>query len=316
MSNLPDGIEANRIITEIDPAAIKAAVEGLGTDEVLAIKTDLSRQDCNAIGEALGRGWPLWFRRDGDVIWMRSCKSALSVQIDERPLGYYVEMIERDEPFAFLRYGDMLACVTDTLYEGYGFQKFTPGLKADMLRTLVEYHRDPHYIMALAPVYHFKRLGLWGHVAHFLHDNDLDDIGWVCTEVFNRAMLKGELWPFVQALRNTDTFVVGPAKFAPLTETTLPDAALLVIPDRECYAQMDEMTDAILAHRPRPAVVTISAGPAAVVLIHRLWPVIGKSTTLISIGTAWAPFAGVAEHVDHRRITEETMRHNLGEESG
>lgn len=302
----------DKVITEMDPEVIREAVEGLGTDEVLAIETRLSPQDRAVMAQALGRGWRLMFRRTHGHIWMRSCESSLTAQITDRSLRYYVNMIESGKPFAFLRYGDMLSCVADTLYPGFGFQRFTPELKADMRRSLLEYHRDPRYIMALAPISHFKRIGLWGHVAHWLHDNGLDDIGWVGTETFSRAMLNGNLWPFIQALRNANTLIIGPPKLAPLTEAVLPDATFLPISPHECHAQTEEIIAEILA-QPSPDVITFSAGPAAVVWIHRLWPIIGQHSTMISIGSLWGPFVGVAEHGGHRRITDETMQRNLGQ---
>jgi len=302
-------LEYDRIITRVDPDIILAAIDGMGADGTLAIRTDLNRRDCIAIERALGRSWRIRFRRAGDVIW--TCNSSLMVNVIEHPLDHYAGMLERGETFSFLRYGDMLACVADTLYPGYGFQVFTPELRADMLRSLVEYYRDSHYLMALAPVYHFRRMGLWGHVARFLRDNHLDDIGWVGTEVFNRAMMRGELWPFIRALRSADTLVVGPEKLAALGESVLPDAEFLSIPDRGCHAQMDEMVEAVLVRRS-PAVITVSAGPAAVVLIHRLFPSIGDRTTMISVGSLWGPFIGRPEHGDQCKLRGETMQRNLG----
>lgn len=288
-------------------------VEGLGVDEILAVRTDLNRADRRTLGRALGKHWGMRFRRtdEGDLIWMRSCTSALGVKIHRRSLSWYVDRIKSRTPFTLLRWGDYLA--TETVYPGFGFQAFTPELRADMRRILAESVRDdPHYVMALAPIYHFVRMGLWGHTAHLFAEFDLLDAHWVSTEIFNRHMFKGELWPFIRALRSVRVLVVGPHFIRPVMVDTLPGAAFLEIPEKHAHSATEETIEAISTH-PEVDVITISAGPAAQVWAHRLWPTVGQTTTVINFGSTWMPFAGLPGHVSHHGLTEKTMRRNRGE---
>lgn len=287
--------------------------QSLGIDEILTVRTDLGPKDRRKLGRALGRHWGMRFRQTEEgLIWMRSCTTAKTLKIHPRPLSWYTNRIKNGKPFAFLRWGDYLA--TETVFEGFGFQEFTPELRADIRRVLEEYVSDPAYVMATTPIYHFVRLGLWGHVAHLFAELDLLNIHWVSTEVFNRAMHRGELGPFIQALRSVRVLVVGPLWMRPVTDTVLPSAAFLAIPPNNAHEKTSATMAAILAH-PEVDVIMISAGPAAQVWTHDLWMHLGQTTSIINWGSTWAPFVGKMGHKSHANLTEETMRRNRGEQA-
>jgi len=309
----PVDARGGKAVTEVTPETLRAALDELGTDEILAVKTDCNRSDCTAMRQAFGRSWRIGFRRHGDWIWTWSNRTALTVRTTERTLADYVGMIERGEPFTWLRYGDgAFGCALNTIYPGFGFQTFTPELRADIRQSLAEHYPDERYVMALAPKHHFARMLMWGNVAHFLHDNDVD-VEWAPTSTFVKALLEGELGPFVRALRDTETLVVGPPKFAPVTVDLLPDAAFLPIPPRQCHTHKAAIVEAILA-QDLPAVVAISAGPAAQAIIHELYPFIGDRSTLLSLGSLWGPFVGTLEHECYRHLSDEIMRRNRGDD--
>lgn len=297
-------------IVDVDEVTLELT-RSLGIDEILGVRTDLGPKDRRKLGRALGRHWGMRFRQTEEgLIWMRSCTTAKTIKIHPRPLSWYVDRIESGKSFAFLRWGDYLA--TETVFEGFGFQDFTPELRADIRRVLEEYVSSPAYVMAMPPVYHFKRLGLWGHVAHLFAELDLLDIDWVSTEVFNRAMHAGELWPFFRALRDVRVLVVGPLWMRPITDTVLPGAAFLPIPPNNAHSATEETMAAILTH-PEVDVIMISAGPAAQVWTHDLWTHLGHTTSIINWGSTWAPFLGKIGHMGHRSITAEAMQRNRGE---
>jgi len=166
--------------------------------------------------------------------------------------------------------------------------------------------------MAMSPVYYLARIGLLGHVVAFLEEHNLTDTEWVEINVFNAALAAGELGPFIQALRRTNTIIVGPRYYSALTESVLPDATYFPIPSTQCYSQVDEIEAGILELTQQPATITFSAGPIAQILIHRLYPFIGKDSTMIDLGTMWGPYVGKVEHAFHRPITHEIMKENLG----
>ena len=310
MNSLPAGIQSRKVITELEPEVLREALKSLRIDEILVIETDLNREDCTVLLRTFGKHWRCRFKRDSDTIWTRSCKVDLPIPIHYWPLSHYVNMIDSNKPFVFSRYNDgEWNYMVDTILRGRK-QKITPMLREDVRQTLIHRHEDPQYLMAMSPVYYLARIGLLGHVVAFLEEHNLTDTEWVEINVFNAALAAGELGPFIQALRRTNTIIVGPRYYSALTESVLPDATYFPIPSTQCYSQVDEIEAGILALVRRPAVITLSAGPAAQILIHRLYPHIGKHSTMIDMGSTWGPFVGRVEHAVHRNITKEMMERN------
>ena len=291
---------------------LTGVIERLKTGGLLALK----RGDHRILTKVFDKRWPHYFCKDGDVIWTRICRREGSSEVSwkEQPLAYYVNLLQRDIPFSYLRYGDgEWNCALETLCPGYGFQEFTPTLRKDVQMSLAEYHRDPRYIMTLAPVHHFRDRGLvqWELITAFLREHDLD-IEWACTEAFNRAVCRGRAWPFIRHLQQHSIVIVGPPRYSAL-KALFPKAAFVVIPPEHCHAELAAIQKNILAQK-HPAIVLITAGPACVTLIHKLWPHIGDRSTMIDWGSLWAPFIGRTEHGAHVNLLKMSglMEANIG----
>jgi len=285
----------------VDSQLLKGVVEKLKTGGVLALRGG----DARILAEVFEKRWTHYFCKD--VVWTRICRREGSSEVawKERPLAFYMDLLRRGVPFSYLRYGDgEWNCALETMCLGYGFQDFTLALCRDIQESLIEYHKDPHYIMTLAPVYHYRDRGLyqWELMTAFLRERGLDTIQWACTQPFNRASETGKLWPFVQHLQQCDIIIVGPARYQALYKL-FPKAAFVVIPDQHCHAQLAAIQKDVLAQK-LPAIILITAGPACVALIHKLWPHVGDSSTMIDIGSLWAPYIGRTEHGAHVRMLE------------
>lgn len=283
-----------------DSQLLKGVVEKLKTGGILALKGG----DHRILAEVFEYRWPHYFCQSGNTVWTRICRAegSSSVSWKEQPLAFYLDLLQRGVSFSFLRYGDgEWNCALETMCSGYGFQRFTPALCEDIQMSLIEYHKDSQYIMTLAPVRHFRDRGLyqWELITAFLREYDLD-IEWGCTEPFNRAICAGRAFSFIQHLQQSDIIIVGPKRNRPL-QTLFPSAVFVDIPDKQCHTQLDEIQKGILAQR-HPAIILITAGPACVVLIHKLWPLVGDRSTLIDFGSLWAPFIGMTEHGAHVNI--------------
>ena len=295
-------------------AQILNAARGLvKTGGVLALRGG----DTRILAEVFEKRWTHYFCKDDDVIWTRLCRCEGSSEVTwkEQSLAYYVELLQQGIPFSYLRYGDgEWNCALETMCPGYGFQEFTPELRKDIQDSLISYHRDPRYIMTLAPVHHLRDRGLvqWELITAFLREHNISDIEWACTEAFNRATCTGKLWPFVQHLQQHDIIIVGPKRNRPL-QKIFPHAIFVDIPDKHCHSQLDKILRDVLAQK-HPAIVLITAGPACVALIHKLWPHIGNRSTMIDWGSLWAPFLGRTEHGAHVNILKipGLMKRNVG----
>lgn len=300
-----------------DPALLRRAIGLLKTGGVLALRgvdPSVGRSaHAKMLSAVFEERWQFYFCRDGDVIWTRICRREGSSEVTwtDPPLSYYMDLLKRGVPFSYLRYGDgEWNCALETICPGYGFQKFTPALCRDVQVSLVKYYKDHCYIMALAPIYHFRnRMGSWELIASFLRENSLN-IEWVSTQPFNRASEMGKLWPFIQHLQQRDIIIVGPPRYKKL-RSLFPEAAFVTIPGKHCHAKLAAIQEEVLAQK-LPAIILITAGPACVVLIHRLFEEIGRHSTMIDIGSMWAPYIGQTEHGAHQRMTKEVMGRNVG----
>lgn len=260
--------------------------------------------------------WWLCVCRDGDVIWTRICRpeDASTVPWESPPLAHYVDLLQRGIPFSYLRYNDgEWGSLLETIYMGPGYQRFTPELAQDLQASVIEYHRDPHYYMGLTVMHHFiGPVRQWELITAWLRENNLGDLKWVDAGTFNRASECGDLWPFIRELQRSDIIIVGPDRYRPLLKL-FPRAAFVSIPETQCHAQLPAMEKAILAQK-LPAIILITAGPACNVLIHKLYSKIGSHSTMIDMGSLWAPYIGKIEHMVHfpDRMTDEIMARNVG----
>jgi len=304
-----------------DSDLLRKAIGLLKTGGVLALRgVDLSSSrnvHGRMLSEVFEHRWHYYFCRNGDEIWTRICRAGrgqTEVFWEDPSLAQYMDLLRGGVPFSYLRYGDgEWNCALETLYPGFGWQTFTPELREDVRRSLIEYHRDPCYIMALAPVYHYRdRQRQWELMGSFLRAYHLTDIRWVSTQPFNRASETGKLWPFIQHLQQSNIVIVGPERLGALKKL-FPGASFVTIPDRHCHARLPAIQRAILAQK-LPAIILITAGPAEVVLIHRLFEEIGDSSTMIDIGTMWGPYIGRPERGGHSAVTPERLAHNIGKQ--
>jgi len=224
-----------------------------------------------------------------------------------------MDLLQRGTPFSYLRYGDgEFNGVLETLYPGYTYQRFTPALRRDLQASLADYYKDPHYVMSLAPVYHFRDKGQrsWELIATFLRENDLTGMRWASTQTFNDASQAGQLWPFIQLLQQSNVVIVGDRRLKKLNKL-FPSAAIIPVPDKHCHAQSRKLRKAILAQN-LPAIILFTAGPATVTLIHKLYPHIGDTSTMIDIGTMWGPYVNQVWRGGHRGMIPDVINKNLG----
>jgi len=166
--------------------------------------------------------------------------------------------------------------------------------------------------MSLAPVYHFRDRGQrsWELITAFLRENNLTEIKWASTQTFNDASQAGLLWPFIKHLQQSNIIIVGDPRLEKLHKI-FPDAAIIPVPDKHCHAQSRKIREAILAQK-LPAIILFTAGPATVTLIHQLYPLIGDTSTMMDIGTMWAPYIGQVWRGAHRGMIPDIVNKNIG----
>lgn len=306
----PQSLDALLVCNIANPQLLKRVTGLIKTGGILALRGVRAK----AIREVFLPHWQFSFCRDGDVIFTRVCRREGSSEVlwDELPFAHYMDLLRRGVPFSYLRYGDgEFNGALETLYPGYTYQRFTPELREDLQVSLIDYYADPHYIMSLAPIYHFRDKGQrsWELIAAFLRENDLTDIVWASTQTFNDASQAGQLWPFIQHLQQSNVVIVGDPRLRALNKI-FPRAAFIPVSNKHCHGQSQEIQKAILA-QDLPAIILFTAGPATVTLIHKLYPHIGDSSTMMDIGTTWGPYVGQVWRGGHRGMIPGVINKNI-----
>jgi hypothetical protein len=236
---------------------------------------------------------------------MYQARQESEVNVYSQGLKFYAEKLRNNEPFAFVRYGNgEWDCILDLYYRTRsGSQKFTPDLRMAMIDSLTQPHSGDYYT-ALQSVSFLGRIGLLWQAEEWLANNKLEPL-WHDGEVFTKASAKGQLYPLIAAMKQHQVVAVGPPWLAKLkfADKHIP------VKSHDCWVQAGAIEKQL--RTLKDVVISFSAGPAAKVLIHRLWPVLGKHSWLIDFGSVWDPYCNIHSRRYHKRITPVVQRRNL-----
>jgi hypothetical protein len=227
------------------------------------------------------------------------------MQVREPGLQFYVDLLNADRKFSFVRYGNgEWDCIFGTFHKTRsGSQTFTPQLRQALEDSIVQAHRADNYFMAIQNAASLEKSALLGKVEGWLSGKP--PIDWHLGDVFHRASSSGQLAPLVDALSTQRVVIVGPPWLM-----SLPFASVFVpVEPQNCWDQVDEI--AAQLSKLSNAVISFSAGPAAKVLIYRLFPIIGSSCWLLDFGSLWDPYCGVKSRNYHKLMDDQTLKTNL-----
>jgi hypothetical protein len=135
---------------------------------------------------------------------------------------------------------------------------------------------------------------------------------WHDCRVFYRYSKHGRLYPLIETLQNLDIpiVVVGPNRLRALHNKAFPIAHFIPIPGQDCYRLKSRLIRQCLAVKG-PAFFAFTAGPAAKILIYKLFPPMGKQSFMFDFGSLWDIYVGRATRQYHKKMTRETIRRNL-----
>jgi hypothetical protein len=224
-------------------------------------------------------------------------------------LQHYVNRIKAGKPFSFVRYGDgeWSAILGDRRQRtGSGSHSLTiPQMRRDLRRSIRECHQASNYIMAL------RQTALKPAIRQWIRVNAPTTAWHDCT-VFYKASRKGQLYPFIEAIRNCGlpVIVVGPPWLCKLNDRAFEIERFVAIPRKDCYYKRGAILKQVLEFG-QPAFITISAGPAAKAWVWQLYRRIGSHSTILDLGSLWDVYCGKRSRQYHRSMTKETIRRNL-----
>lgn len=215
-------------------------------------------------------------------------------------LARLVDDLQAGKPFAFVRYGDgEFNALLGREGETCDGQPYSHALGMDLLRTLA-CSRD--YIYALGPR---AAQGLGLNVEEFMRRRGLH-IEWHDSEVLIDASVRGELWPFVEALRQRKVLTVGPGHLR--HNPAYAPVAFVETPAKDAYKALARLYHEILREAYQADVICFSAGPAAKILIYDLFPHLGQTHSLIDVGSVFDWYCGVNSRRYMRALDDETRK--------
>ena len=222
----------------------------------------------------------------------------------EPGLQFYADKINNNEKFSFNRMGNgEWDCILG-LYPRTrsGSQIFTPDLRTELTKVVTNRHDDSNSILAMQNTPYLEKIDLLSKIEPWLKDKPA--IQWHMGDVFHRANRDGELAPFMQAIKKHRVVVVGPPWLM-----SLPFCSVYVpVVEKNCWSNVDELADRLSGLSD--VIISFSAGPTTKVLIHRLFPIIGKSCWMLDAGSMWDPYCGVNSRKYHKLMTAETFVSN------
>ncbi|HUI92889.1 MAG TPA: hypothetical protein VLX68_11635 [Chitinivibrionales bacterium] len=211
------------------------------------------------------------------------------VRVARKPLDYYVSLLASGTPFSFSRFGDgEWNAMLGRPGENCDGHAFFPELGRDLRDALVA---RPAYLCGMQ----YRAIRDMGtDIKRFL-DSHKVTVAWQDADVFHYANNDGTLFPLVKQLRAMKVAVVGPPHLSAMSDSVFPYDHFIEIPLKNCYLNRDDIERRIGSYYESsgPAVIAFSASMTTNVLIHRLYPLMGKTSWLIDFGSLWDVYVGV-----------------------
>jgi predicted O-methyltransferase YrrM len=205
-------------------------------------------------------------------------------------LPYYVDLLDRGEPFGFARYGDgewltILGEYGRKNSNGCTFTKELSDALRNVLRNNFPYE---HSILRIA------RRKLSERIGDFLQTHGYE-VKWTIGDTFLDVMLKGKLYPLINQLRRRRIVYVGPDHLKDLDKTFFRIAQYVQVPKRNAILERDRIVPEIqqAVQNTGATIVGFSSGLHSKVFIDDIWRHFDGSITLIDFGSMWDGFFSV-----------------------
>lgn len=223
-----------------------------------------------------------------------------------------VKMLDNNTPFSFSRYGDSEWRAALNYKEGQfksSTHDYDQNLNFDIQNSLMKKNKgnNLYYGIPRHCITEFKE-----EIEKKLIN--LSDIDWVDANVFYfAAEADNELNSFVKALRKKRVCLVGPIHLAPLKFLT--SSGHIIIPSRNAYKKIGKIAISMFKQKNTTDVYILCASLASNILIHFIYPVLGKTHFLIDCGSIWDPHVGILSRKRYEKFNypKNFVKRNLAE---
>jgi hypothetical protein len=222
---------------------------------------------------------------------------------DENNGRWYIDVIEDDaitfqriclnlvsgKNFKFARYGDgELFCMNGKIGRNCDKHEYFPDLGAMLIETVTN---RVDYMIGIQPL-------SVSHIPHLVDQFILQT--YTPKELYNadvlhNASIDGKLYTFMKSLEGRYIVLVGPAHLAGLIE----EMVHIVVPDLNAWLLYKEINDQLRYHIQKDAVVLLSCGMMAEVLLYENRD---SDCTIIDTGSVFDPIVGVRSRSYHFKL--------------
>jgi hypothetical protein len=244
--------------------------------------------------------------------WINYLTIKTLVSWTDSPLSLYAEGLASGKPYSFARYGDgEWSAMLGKQGANCDGHQYTPEL-GRRLCAAVSQPADYLYGLQRCAMRNDGRA-----IARFVRKNKVN-IPWHNSDVLHLANIDGRLYPLVNELRKMCVVMVGPEYLRKAEGRLFPFAQFIEVPQKDCFRAVERLKEEIVqAVKGREKmVIALSASMAANVIIHELYPQLGKAHWMIDFGSLWDIYAGVKSRGHYNTLDwEKLMRINLGEQA-
>lgn len=210
------------------------------------------------------------------------------------PLSHYVDMLRNNQQFRFLRFGDgeFLCYLGEKKSIGKGEHFVFPEVTEDIR----------HIVQNLNPDHYNGLQGLATRMEKF--SGIIPDHPWHDSDVFHKASEKGQLFPFIEALKYRRVVLVSRAD---KRKIRVKYDGFIQVRDSDCYHDKEMVLEKMKCY-PAGTVFLFAASRLSVPAIYHSHR---DDCTMIDIGSLFDPYVGIQSRAYHSRLTDEIMTRNL-----
>lgn len=221
--------------------------------------------------------------------WFNRVSVNKHLTVCDNNLTYYTDKLRQNIPFSFSRFGDgewnAILGKPGSNCDGH---EYFPEMGIQLGNAVINPLDYCYAIQNMAIRNEGRR------ITRFLKQHDVN-LEWHNSDVFHYANMEGLFFPMIEALREKRVVIIGPSHLRDLQKNCFQFEAFIEIPLQNCFLKLNEIRDEILdfGRDKKGIVYALSASMPANILIHELFPVLGKNNWLIDFGSVWDIYVGV-----------------------
>jgi hypothetical protein len=221
---------------------------------------------------------------NGQIFWI-SIWIEDEMQIQPININWFVNKINNNEPFSFVRYGDgEWRCICGYKGKNCDRHDYLPDLRKALTNAVMSKNE---ILFGMQPK---AMKDMRVEILNFLKRHSINR-KWVNADVFHKANCQGKLFPFIRAMSNSKVGIIGPPH---IKDSGISFHHFVEILTHNCFSKVDGVYKRTLDAVKECTILLFCASMMSNVLIDRLNRVIGDRVTMIDCGSIFDPYAGVA----------------------